>query len=279
MSDATQVFASVSDTPRLDAELLMAHALGLSREALLLGSLEAPPPAGFNALVARRAAHEPIAYITGFRDFWTISLAVAPSVLIPRPDSETLLEAAVQYFTSPLGGGVGPSTILDLGTGSGALLLAALTEWPEAQGLGVDASDVALEVARANAHRLGLASRSRFTTGNWGAGLCERFDLILCNPPYIELGAWLPTDVKDYEPEAALYAGSDGLDAYRSLIPQLPSLINPDGMIAVEIGATQATEVSELFVANGLMPHVKHDLGGRDRAIVHFSLGLVGKGR
>lgn len=279
LSDATYRLASVSDTPRLDAELLMAHALGLSREALLLGSLDAPYPAGFGALVARRAAHEPIAYITGTRDFWTISLAVAPGVLIPRPDSETLIEAAIEYFAPPARNGCGPSSILDLGTGSGALLLAALSEWPEAHGLGIDASDLALEIAIANARRLGLTPRVRFALGDWGAGLSERFDLILCNPPYIELDACLSADVRDYEPESALFAGFDGLDAYRRLIPQLPSLLSADGAIAVEIGASQAAVVSELFVANGLKPLVKQDLGGRDRAIVHFSLGLVGKGR
>ena len=279
LNEATQRLASVSDTPRLDAELLMAHALGLSREALLLGSRDAPAPAGFDALVDRRAAHEPIAYITGTRDFWTISLAVAPGVLIPRPDSETLIEAALEYFASPTGNGRGPSSILDLGTGSGALLLAALSEWPEAHGLGIDASDHALEIASANARRLGLTPRVRFALGDWGAGLSERFDLILCNPPYIELGASLSADVIDYEPESALFAGSDGLDAYRRLIPQLPPLLSPEGAIAVEIGATQAAAVSDLFVSNGLTPLVRHDLGGRDRAVVHFSLGLVGKGR
>ena len=279
LSEATHRLASISETPRLDAELLMAHALGLSREALLLGSLDAQSPAGFAALVARRATHEPIAYITGFRDFWTISLAVAPGVLIPRPDSETLIEAVVEYFGSPARNGRGPSSILDLGTGSGALLLAALTEWPEAHGLGIDASDLALEIARANARRLGLIPRARFAAGNWGAGLTQCFDLILCNPPYIELAAQLPPDVMNFEPEAALFAGSDGLDAYRRLIPQLPSLLSPDGAIAVEIGASQAAAVSELFVSNGLKPLVRQDLGGRDRAIVHFSLGLVGKGR
>ncbi len=279
LNEATQRLASVSDTPRLDAELLLAHALGLSREALLLGTLDAPPPAAFDDLVARRAAHEPIGYITGRRDFWTLSLAVAPGVLIPRPDSETLIEAAVEYFGSPARGGQGPSSILDLGTGSGALLLAALSEWPEAHGLGIDASDVALEIASANARRLGLTPRARFAAGNWGAGLTQRFDLILCNPPYIELGADLPADVRDYEPQSALFAGADGLDDYRHLIPQLPPLLNPQGMIAIEIGATQVTAVSELFVANGLVPQVRQDLGGRDRAIVHFSLGLDRKGR
>lgn len=278
LNDAAGRLAAVSDTPRLDAEILLAHALGITREALVLGPLDAPAPDDFDRLVGRRLAHEPVAYVTGSRDFWTISLSVCPGVLIPRPDSETLIEAAIEYFASASPKGCGPSSILDLGTGSGALLLAALTEWPNAQGLGIDASQAALDVAMANAQRLGLGARARFARGDWGGGLSGHFDLILCNPPYIEADACLPLDVHIYEPESALYAGPDGLDAYRVLIPQLPALLSPDGMIAVEIGSTQAAAVTELFIACGLVPQVRRDLGGRDRAIVHFSLGLGGKG-
>lgn len=274
LSDAADRLADVSDTPRLDAELLMAYALGISREAMLLGGLDALAPASFETLLARRAAHEPFAYITGTRDFWTIRLKVAPGVLIPRPDSETLLEAAVAHF-----GAVPPKTILDLGTGSGALLLAALAQWPEATGIGIDASPTALEVASANATALGFHHRARIAVGDWANGIEERFDLILCNPPYIESGASLPADVQVYEPASALFAGADGLDEYRRLVPQLPRLLNPGGMIAVEIGATQAAAVSALFRASGIVAEVRQDLGGRDRAIVHFSLGLGSKGR
>lgn len=274
LSDAAARLGAVSDTPRLDAELLMAHALGVSREAMLLGGLDAPAPAGFDKLLARRLAHEPVAYVTGTRDFWTIGLEVAPGVLIPRPDSETLIEAAVEYF-----GAASPGTILDLGTGSGALLLAALAQWPKATGLGIDASPAALEIASTNAEALGFQQRARFALGDWAKGVGERFDLILCNPPYIESDTALPADVRDHEPPSALFAGADGLDEYRRLVPQLPALLNTGGMIAVEIGATQASAVSALFRANGLAPEVRHDLGGRDRAIVHFSLGLAAKGR
>ena len=273
LSDAAARLAAVSATPRLDAELLMAHALGISREAMLLGGLDAPAPASFEPLLARRSTSEPVAYITGTRDFWTIGLKVAPGVLIPRPDSETLIEAAVEYF-----GTASPKAILDLGTGSGALLLAALAQWPEATGLGIDASHTALEIARANAAALGFEQRARFAMGDWAEGIGERFDLILCNPPYIESSASLPADVQDHEPASALFAGADGLDEYRRLVPQLLSVLSPGGMIAVEIGATQAPAVSALFHANGLMPEIRQDLGGRDRAIVHFSLGLGGKG-
>jgi release factor glutamine methyltransferase len=274
LSDAAARLADASDTPRLDAELLLAHALGIPREALLLGGLDGEAPAAFPALLERRLAHEPLAYITGVRDFWTISLMVAPGVLIPRPDSETLIEAAVGYF-----GTVGPGTVLDLGTGSGALLLAALAQWPEAAGLGVDASVTALEIARTNAEALGLQERARFAEGDWAEGITNRFGLILCNPPYIDSEAVLPADVRDHEPSSALFAGADGLREYRRLIPQLPALLNPGGMIAVEIGATQASAVSALFSANGLEAEVRQDIGGRDRAVVHFSLGLGSKGR
>lgn len=274
LNQAAGRLGSVSDTPRLDAELLMAHALGVSREALLLGHLDDGTPEGFAHLLARRLGHEPLAYITGHRDFWTIDLNVAPGVLIPRPDSETLIEAAVAYF-----GVTGPRTVLDLGTGSGALLLAALAQWPAATGLGIDASQAALEIAKANANALGLESRARFALGNWAEGIADRFDLILCNPPYVESDAVLPADVREHEPASALFAGTDGLDDYCRLVPQLPALLNPGGMIAVEIGAAQATAVSALFSANGLEAEVRKDLGGRDRAIVHFSLGLGSKGR
>jgi release factor glutamine methyltransferase len=274
LKEAAVRLAPVSDTPRLDAELLMAHALGVSREALLLGHLDDGTPDEFEVLLDRRLSREPLAYITGHRDFWTIRLKVAPGVLIPRPDSETLIEAAVAYF-----GVSGPRTVLDLGTGSGALLLAALAQWPAATGLGIDASQAALEIAKANANALGLEPRARFALGNWAEGIADRFDLILCNPPYVESDAVLPADVRDHEPASALFAGADGLDDYCRLVPQLPALLNPGGMIAVEIGATQAAVVTALFGANGLEAEVRQDLGGRDRAIVHFSLGLGGKGR
>jgi release factor glutamine methyltransferase len=264
---ATQSLTPISDTPRLDAELLMAHALGTTRETLILSQLNTPTPLGFAPLLARRLAHEPLAYITGTRDFWTISLRVAPGVLIPRPDSETLIEAAVDHF-----GKQGPATILDLGTGSGALLLAALAQWPDATGRGVDQSEAALAIAQSNAAALGLASRATFTKGDWVDGVTGRYDLILCNPPYVETNADLSPEVLA-EPHQALFAGADGMDDYRRLIPQLPPLLAAGGVIAVEIGATQAVAVSSLFKSTGLNPQVRKDLAGRDRAIVHFSLG------
>lgn len=252
-----------SATPRLDAELLMAHALGLSREALLLGHLDDPAPEGFPALVARRLDREPIAYITGSRAFWTIDLQVGPGVLIPRADSETLIEAAVDHFRERA-----PATILDLGTGPGTLLLAALSQWPEAQGLGIDASDRALDYARLNAEDLELGDRARFKLGDWAAGLQGQFDLIFANPPYIGTGETLPAEVRDHEPSSALFAGEDGLDDYRRIVPALPRLIAPGGVAILEIGATQADAVTALLAVEGLSVACRRDLAGHPRALI-----------
>lgn len=253
----------LSTTPRLDAELLMAAALGIERESLLLSALDGESPPGFDGLLARREAGEPIAYILGRRAFWTIELDVAPGVLIPRPDSETLIEAALDRF-----GDAGPSTILDLGTGSGALLLAALDQWPQAHGIGVDRSFQALAVARANAERLGLSDRADFREGDWGKGMDPPFDLILCNPPYVRDDADLPRDVADWEPREALFAGPDGMQAYRRLAPTIAALLDPGGIACVEIGAGQEDTVSELFAAEGLKAARRQDLAGHVRCLV-----------
>ena len=252
-----------SETPRLDAELLMAHALDTSREALLLGRLDEPVPPAFAALVERRLAHEPIAYITGRRAFWTIELAVGPGVLVPRADSETLIEAAVAHFR----GSAGPATILDLGTGSGTLLLAALDQWPAARGIGVDASYAALAIAQANADRLGMGGRASIVRGGW-EGDGRRHDLILCTPPYIRSDATLPAEVQDWEPASALFAGADGLDDYRALAPLLPGQLAPGGVACIEIGSDQAEAVGGLVRAAGLAPRLVRDLAGHPRCIV-----------
>ncbi|MEH3102754.1 MAG: peptide chain release factor N(5)-glutamine methyltransferase [Sphingomonas phyllosphaerae] len=263
LRDAAARFA-FSPTARLDAELLLAHALGIDRNRLLLTLDDHDVPPVFAALVERRARHEPVAYLTGTRAFWTIDLAVGPGVLIPRADSETLIEAAVDHFA----GTGGPRRILDLGTGPGTLLLAALDQWPAATGQGVDASPVALDYARRNAAALGIADRAHFGLGNWAEGLDERFDLILANPPYIETDATLPAEVARYEPAAALFAGEDGLDDYRRVAVQLPALLTPGGAACVEIGATQGQSAAALFRAAGLSVTVRRDLGDRDRCLV-----------
>ncbi len=260
---ATAALATFSETPRLDAELLMAHALAIPRERLLLYALDAAVPDTFAPLLARRLAHEPIAYITGTRGFWTIELAVGPGVLVPRADSETLLDAAVDHFAKRP-----PVRILDLGTGPGTLLLAALAEWPAATGAGIDQSDVALGFARTNAATLGMAERASFVRGDWADGIDATFDLILANPPYIGTVEHLPREVAEHEPGAALFAGADGLADYRRLVPQLGALLAPGGAAILEIGATQSDAVGALLGQEGFDVALRHDLGGNPRALI-----------
>ncbi|WP_375273177.1 peptide chain release factor N(5)-glutamine methyltransferase [Sphingomonas sp.] len=262
LAAAAQRFA-FSATPRLDAELLLAHALGITRERLLLTLGDWSVPPAFDAMVERRANHEPVAYLTGTRAFWTVDLHVAPGVLVPRADSETLIEAAVAHFAGTLG----PRRILDLGTGSGALLLAALDEWPSARGVGVDASPDALRIARANVDRLGLADRASVVPGSW-EGTGEAFDLVLCNPPYIAEDAALPREVEAWEPASALFAGADGLDDYRRIAPLLAAQIAPGGVASVEIGSDQGESATALFRDAGLRVAVRRDLAGHDRCLV-----------
>ena len=263
---ATNLLTGISDTPRLDAELLMAHALGVERQDVLLDPARYDVPDLYAHLIARRMAHEPIAYIVGYRDFWTLRIAVGPGVLIPRPDSETLVEACLDLARER--GAGWPSRVLDLGTGPGTLLLAVLSEFPAATGLGVDMSEQALAYARDNAADLGLAGRTTFQSGDWTAGIDGPFDVILCNPPYIGADEQLMPDVADHEPTGALFAGADGLDDYRRIIPELPRLLAPGGAAILEIGATQHILVRELAETAGFAVTCRQDLGGRDRALL-----------
>ena len=263
LADAARALTATSDTPRLDAELLMAEALGIDRDRLLLAPPERGVPDKFADFVDRRASGEPVAYITGRRAFWNVELHVGPGVLIPRPDSEVLIAAAIEHF-----GIDGPRRILDLGTGPGTLLLAALDVWPNASGIGVDSSRSALSYAAANARRLGLDARADLRVGDWAAGISEKFDLILCNPPYVAETAPLGPGVREHEPAEALFAGGDGLDAYRTLAPELPPLLAESGLAAVEIGHDQADSVPALLGRDGLSPQVIPDLAGLPRAIL-----------
>jgi release factor glutamine methyltransferase len=264
LSRATQQIGAASDTPRLDAELLMAEALNVDRDRLLLSPQGKEAPERFWPMVERRIEGEPVAYITGRRAFWDIELHVGPGVLIPRPDSEVLIASAIEHFE----GTAGPARILDLGTGPGTLLLAALDLWPKATGVGIDVSRQALSYAAANARRLGFEPRTKLKIGDWAKGVNETFDLILCNPPYVAEGAKLGPGVAEYEPDEALFAGSEGLDAYRELAPQLPGLLAKNGLAAVEIGSDQGESVPPILARDGLSATVAPDLGGRPRAVL-----------
>jgi len=207
-----------------------------------------------------------MAYILGEREFWSLPLFVGPGVLVPRPETETLVEAALEAFPDrrvPLG-------ILDLGTGSGCLLLALLREYPNASGVGVDRSAEALAHATLNARRHGLADRAHLVHGDWGRGLAGPFELIVANPPYVASGELteLAPEVARYEPRAALDGGADGLDAYRAILPDLPRLLAPAGVACLEIGAGQATALAALAEVAGFRVAVRPDLAGIPRCLV-----------
>ena len=271
LREAARRLEPVTDTARLDAEVLMAEALGMSRSDMLLRHMGDCVPDAFEALLARRLRHEPVAQILGRKEFYGREFRVCPDVLTPRADSEAVVAAALE--------GCPPDArILDCGTGSGALLLSLLAELPQASGVGIDRSAAALAVAADNAARLGLADRAEMRLAdwdepNWREGL-GRFDRVIANPPYVETMFELPPSVRDYEPSGALYAGPEGLDAYRSLIPQLPALLTSRGLAVLEIGATQAEAVTRIAAESGFACELRLDLGSRPRALI-LRLGLV----
>jgi release factor glutamine methyltransferase len=209
---------------------------------------------------------EPLALILGRREFWSLDFAVSPATLIPRPESETLIEAALAAFANR----APPQRVLDLGTGTGCLLLAVLSEFSASFGIGVDRSAAAASLAARNAASLGMAGRAAFLCGDWASALAGRFDLVLCNPPYIasgQLGELMP-EVSRYEPLSALDGGPDGYCAYRRLIPGLHRLLTPDGAALLELGAGQADTVAGLTREAGFAPAVRRDLSGIDRVLV-----------
>lgn len=268
LQQATQKLSDISDSPRLDAELLMAHALGLGRADMIMRKDDLEIPELFDHYISRRSACEPIAYIIGTQDFWDLTLKVTPDVLIPRADSETIIEWASKIFVhNP------PRNILDLGTGSGALLLAALSVFPNAKGIGIDNSAGAISVARENAVMNAMADRCEFiqadwTMANWDNGLETPFDLIISNPPYIGNDEQLMDDVAKFEPTQALYADDDGLGDYKLLIPQLSRILTKTGRIFLEIGQTQAQSVTEIACHHSYKVDVKQDLAGLDRVLI-----------
>ena len=255
----------VADNPRLEARLLLAHALGCSQNDLIREPERLVDPAPFDALLDRRVRHEPVAHIVGRREFWSLRFEVSPATLIPRPDSETLVEAALEAFA----GRAPPRRVLDLGTGTGCLLLALLHEFPAAFGIGVDLEPAAAALAQRNATQLGLIDRTGFVVGDWTNAIGGRFELIVSNPPYISDGdmATLMPDVARYEPRLALAAGVDGGDAYRAIIPALPGVLAPGGVAILEIGAGQAEMVSRIAQSRGFAVSLRQDLAGIPRAI------------
>jgi release factor glutamine methyltransferase len=258
-------------TPDLDARLLVGHVLGLDATGLVVHADRAVSPedvAVAMALAERRAAGEPVARIIGTKGFWSFDLALAPETLVPRPDTETVVEAALARARQS-GRADEALAVLDLGTGSGAILLALLSELPQATGIGVDIAEGAARAARGNAIRLGLDNRARFVVGDWNAPLRGRFDLVVSNPPYIRHAeiAELPLEVRRFDPDIALDGGDDGLSAYRVILANLDALLAPYGAAFVEVGATQAAEVASLAEMHGFRAGFHKDLAGIDRVV------------
>lgn len=261
--------AGVPDARR-DVRLLLTSVLDRSPASLIGADRESVSEeevAAFERLVARRASREPVSRILGTREFWSLPFIVTPAVLDPRPDSETLIEQALAAFPDK----TAPLRVLDLGVGSGCLLLAFLSERPNATGIGVDRDEGAAEVARANAQALELAGRATVVVGNWADGLQEKFDVVFSNPPYIPSKdiERLEPEVREYDPLGALSGGEDGLAAYRALAECLPRLLARDGRAFIELGVGQVDSVRELMVEAGLSrPDVAADLSGIERCLV-----------
>lgn len=263
---AAQLDQAGIDNPRLEARRLLAHALGVTAETLLGDPDTELDPAAYDRLLARRMAHEPLALITGHREFWSLDFAVSGATLIPRPDSETLIEAALAALPDH----DRVRRVLDLGTGTGCLLLAALREYPASFGIGTDHSMAACLLARNNAAMLGMDNRVAIARADWATSLSGRFELILCNPPYIPTGdlPGLMPEVARFEPRSALDGGRDGLSAYRRILPDLPRLLAAGGVAILELGLGQADAVSTLAEDLGLVAHTRADLAGIPRALV-----------
>lgn len=256
--------AGVPD-PARDARRLMAAALGIGPDRLTLHAGDPVLPdaaAALDRMLAERARFRPVAQILGYRAFWGRDFTVSAAVLDPRPETETLVALALRG---------GPAArILDIGTGSGAILLTLLAEWPSAQGVGTDVDPAALAVAGANAARLAVAARTRLVRSDWAEGVDGRFDLVVSNPPYIAVAEieGLAPDVRDWEPRHALTPGPTGLESYAAIAPALPRLLAPGGRVLLEIGPTQGPAVARLLAAAGLAAIARHpDLDGRERVV------------
>ncbi len=258
------------ESAALDARLLLCHAASLSHEALVARSQDEASRKtadAFDSLIARRAQGEPVARILGEKEFWSLSFALGPETLVPRPDSEAIVSAALETVPDR------PARlrILDLGTGSGCLLLALLSELPNATGMGIDISRDALGIAARNADALGLADRAQFLQGNWGRALDESFDLVISNPPYIPTGEIesLATEVRTHDPVRALDGGVDGLDCYHQILDDLPRHMKKDASAIFEVSPDLYTELCEMARARGTFEHLEgiKDMAGRWRGL------------
>jgi release factor glutamine methyltransferase len=270
---AARLKTAATESAELDARILTGHALGLDLTGLISAAQRRLTPdesARLEEFARRRLAGEPVARILGEKEFWGLPLQLSPATLVPRPDTETVVELALELVRA--GGNLDRALrIADLGTGSGAILLALLSELPAAQGFGTDISQAALQTAAANAARAGLSDRATFIACDYASGLVGPFDLIVSNPPYIRTADidGLAAEVRNHDPLAALDGGADGLDAYRALIPQAAGLLAPDAALVVEAGEGQSAQIQALMANAGLMPVIapKADLGGIPRAV------------
>ena len=261
------------DSAELDARLLVGTALGLDLTGMITGAhrrLTLDETNRLDEFARRRLAGEPVARILGFKEFWGLPLKLSAATLVPRPDTETVVELALEILRADNAANR-PLRIADLGTGSGAILLALLSELPAARGCGTDISADALETAGNNAARLGLANRATFVACDYASGLSGTFDLIVSNPPYIRSAdiEHLARDVREHDPRAALDGGADGLDAYRALVPQAAGFLAPGAVLVVEAGQGQSGEIEALMTASGLITAYppKADLAGIKRAV------------
>lgn len=265
---AERLAAAGIGSANLDARVLLARAMDVPSEALVFAA--APSTAQlerYETLIARRESREPLAYVTGCKEFWSSTFEVGPGVLVPRPDTETLLDEVLRAFPDH----AQPLDVLDLGTGSGCLLIAFLSQYSQARGVGVDELDAALAWARRNADRNGVAQRCTWLRGGWAAAQERTFDVILSNPPYLAAAEHrdLAPEIARHEPREALFAGEDGLDAYRALAPVIAKSLRPGGWSGVEIGAGQQDRVCEIIAGAGLeIARVAPDLSGTPRCVV-----------